>query len=110
MSVGLSPILPMNQVQPNPEARFQRFGKNDSQLYGSPMVDLTAPKAQAPKTVLPHTATAQVAGQQSLSGNGVPETAKMAVSSEPSPTYSARAGSVSSGRGPQPSSHLDTQA
>jgi len=40
------PSIPMNRIQPDPEARFQRFGANNSQLYGKPMVGPVTPKAQ----------------------------------------------------------------
>ena len=46
MTVGAVPSIPLYRVQPNPEARFQRFGINDSQLFGKPMVRAAAPESR----------------------------------------------------------------
>lgn len=46
MAIGAVPLIPMYRVQTNPDARFQRFGLNDSQLYGKPMISFTAPEAR----------------------------------------------------------------
>jgi hypothetical protein len=43
MPIGALPTIPLYRVQPNPDARFQRFGLNDSQLYGKPMAEFSAP-------------------------------------------------------------------
>ena len=39
MAIGTTPIIPLYRVQPDPNARFQRFGVNDSQLFGKPLVE-----------------------------------------------------------------------
>jgi hypothetical protein len=44
MPIGMSSLIPLNQVQADPNARFQRFGLNSSQLFGKPL-DF-APQAQ----------------------------------------------------------------
>lgn len=52
MTLGAIPTIPLYRVQPNPDARFQRFGLNDAQLYGKPMAEFSAPAvrpAQAPR-------------------------------------------------------------
>ena len=46
MAIGMTPLTPLHSVLTDPEARFQRFGSNGSQLYGKPLVDL-APLARA---------------------------------------------------------------
>lgn len=50
MSVGMSPIIPLYRVQTDPNARFQRFGVNDSQLFGKPLLSVP----QAPVTPQEH--------------------------------------------------------
>ena len=40
MAIGTTPIIPLNRIQANPDARFLRFGLNDSQLFGKPLVSL----------------------------------------------------------------------
>lgn len=37
MPISPTPIIPLYRVQASPEARFQRFGVNDSQLFGKPL-------------------------------------------------------------------------
>lgn len=52
MAIGMSSLIPLYRVQPDPEARFQRFGVNDSQLFGKALVTFGsgAPAAQPRKT------------------------------------------------------------
>jgi hypothetical protein len=38
MAIGFSPIIPLDRVVPDPDARFQRFGVNDTQLFGKPLL------------------------------------------------------------------------
>jgi len=53
MAVGFTPIIPMNPIQTNPDARFQRFGTNESQLFGKPMLaGFVAPKVQTSQVQL----------------------------------------------------------
>lgn len=40
MSIGMTPLTPLHRVLADPEARFQRFGSNDSQLFGKALVNL----------------------------------------------------------------------
>ena len=37
MNLAGTPLIPLYQVQANPDARFQRFGRNDGQLFGKPI-------------------------------------------------------------------------
>lgn len=43
MALGMAPLIPLNRVVPTPDARFQRFGVNDSELFGTPILDLNTP-------------------------------------------------------------------
>lgn len=59
MGIGQSPLIPLYRLQPDPEARLQRFGVQDAQLFGKPLVNLNpihkAPlKAQAKTNPEPH--------------------------------------------------------
>ncbi len=38
MALGMTPLIPLNRVVPDPNARFERFGQNDAQLFGKPMI------------------------------------------------------------------------
>jgi len=54
MSIGMAPIIPLHQVQPDPDARLRRFGVNDSQLFGKPLVELVPeprPASPLPKPI-----------------------------------------------------------
>jgi len=66
MAIGTTPIIPLYRVQPDPNARFQRFGVNDSQLFGKPLVE-TAPAARAAQP-RPVVATATKAQAQEVPG------------------------------------------
>jgi len=46
MTIGMTPLTPLHPVLTDPEARFQRFGSNGSQLYGKPLVNV-APATRA---------------------------------------------------------------
>ncbi|GLH73032.1 hypothetical protein GETHLI_15340 [Geothrix limicola] len=46
MAIGATPLIPLYRVQPIPDARLQRFGVNNAQLFGKPMVEFTAAEAQ----------------------------------------------------------------
>lgn len=48
MTIAGNPLIPLYQVQADPNARFQRFGRNDSQLFGKPInAELQAPRRAA---------------------------------------------------------------
>ena len=55
MAISMAPLIPLNRVVPSPDARFQRFGVNGTQLFGKPMVQLgtEATGDKAHRTVLP---------------------------------------------------------
>lgn len=61
MAVGMTPLIPLYRVQSDPDARFQRFGMNESQLIGKPMVNLgpeslpSQPQRTALRTATTHT-------------------------------------------------------
>jgi len=38
MPLDTDPIIPLNRLVPNPDVRFQRFGLNDSRLFGQPLL------------------------------------------------------------------------
>jgi hypothetical protein len=38
MAIGMTPLIPLDRVIPDPAARFERFGINNNQLFGKPMV------------------------------------------------------------------------
>jgi hypothetical protein len=38
MALGMTPLIPLNRVVPDPNARFERFGQNNDQLFGKPMI------------------------------------------------------------------------
>jgi len=38
MAIGFPPIIPLDRVVPDPNARFQRFGIGDTQLFGRPLL------------------------------------------------------------------------
>jgi hypothetical protein len=48
MAIATAPISPLYRVQTDPAARFQRFGANDSQLFGKPL--LKAPEGRPSQT------------------------------------------------------------
>ncbi len=48
MNLSGTPLIPLYQVQADPNARFQRFGRNDAQLFGKPInAELQAPRRAA---------------------------------------------------------------
>ncbi len=114
MALGSMPIIPMNRIQPDPEARFQRFGANASRLYGKPMVDLVAPKVQtAPSqpTMAPRHDPAQTAVPSAPEGRRGAGIGQAPSPLEASPGYSGQAGNpAGTGIVPQPGAYLNTKA
>lgn len=53
--LAAQPLFPLYPVQRSPEARFERFGQNDSQLFGKPLLQL-ASKERARTQALTSTA------------------------------------------------------
>ncbi len=51
MAIASTPLIPLNQVQADPQARFQRFGVNDARLFGKPInfAPEAAPRPQRPR-------------------------------------------------------------
>ena len=54
MPLGTDPIIPLNRLVPNPDVRFQRFGLNDSRLFGQPLLASgpRIPPAKPPEAAL----------------------------------------------------------
>lgn len=113
MAIGLAPLFPLNRVQTNPEARFQRFGINDSQLFGKPMVQVAAsesrpvqPPRENPRPPTNPPLTQDLAESRPKAGLN-PQTTNL----ESSLTYSAGLGTKSVlGVSPKPGSQLDVKA
>ena len=42
MAIGMTPLIPLDRVVPVPDPWLQRFGVNNSQLFGKPMVNFTS--------------------------------------------------------------------
>ena len=38
MAIGFPPLIPLYRVIPDPNARFDRFGEYNTQLFGKPLV------------------------------------------------------------------------
>jgi hypothetical protein len=38
MAIGFAPIIPLDRVVPDPNARFQRFGVDETELFGKPLL------------------------------------------------------------------------
>jgi|GEM_PF-519351 len=116
MAIGTAPLIPLHPVLANPEARFQRFGLNDAQLFGKPLVNLkTASRsAQAERTTLRKEAeTVQPKG--AIEGKTVlgAEAARKAASVSPelTPTYTGKAENLQgTATVPKPGSILNLKA
>jgi hypothetical protein len=69
MAIGTTPIIPLYRVQPDPNARFERFGLNDSQLFGKPLLE-TAFQSQPTQSQLAaaRRATTKVQAQETSAG------------------------------------------
>ncbi len=57
MAIGMTPLIPLDRVIADPAARFERFGVNNNQLFGKPMVTFggltTLPAATRTVTAAP---------------------------------------------------------
>jgi hypothetical protein len=60
MAIGMTPLIPLNRIIPDPAARFERFGVNNDQLFGKPMITFgglstlpAAPRAAAKPEAAP---------------------------------------------------------
>jgi len=47
MAIGMTPLIPLDRLVPVPDARLQRFGVNNSELFGKPMVTFGGPSLLA---------------------------------------------------------------
>jgi hypothetical protein len=112
MALGMTPIIPLNQVLPNPEARFQRFGLNDSKLVGTPVVQLASSRASAaPELPAVRRASTPLSGPADEIGN--PSAAETrAVDAGPSRTagYTVLGTLQVGGSTPGPGMHLNLKA
>jgi hypothetical protein len=117
MAIGAIPLIPLHPTQLNPDARFQRFGLNDSQLQGKPLVDLVTPEtppSPQPRTVT-RSATRPTQPQEppiSKQGPGGNEPkASVSVAQEGPPSYTGKVGNPSgTGTLPKPGSYLNLKA
>jgi hypothetical protein len=115
MPVGMAPLIPLNRLQPDSNARFQRFGQNDSQLFGKPLDLVPQPQVSQLQKVTPRKPALPVepqAGPKSERRLAVDEPRPSPFApSELAPAYLGRAGSPS-GTGPTPKlgSNLDLKA
>ncbi len=86
MAIGASPIIPLHRVLADPEARFQRFGLNDSQLFGKPLVNLASPsKRTVAQEARPEETLKKTRGLEAE------PSAQGALAPELAPTYSGQA-------------------
>jgi len=113
MTVGAVPLFPLYRVQPTPEARLQRFGVNDSQLFGKAMLRVTVPEsqpAQAPQVGTRARANA-IPTQDALDGRRQARLDPPTHRLESSPTYVAQPGVKSVVNStPKPGTQLDVKA
>jgi hypothetical protein len=72
MAIGMTPLVPLYRVMPDPNARYDRFGIDNNQLFGKPLV------AFGGLSIMPAAAT-----QVSSSAEAAPKAA--AVSQAPTP-------------------------
>lgn len=87
MGIGETPLIPLYRVQTDPEARFQRFGVNNGQLFGKSMLAVGASPLTAQKVA------------EKASTREAPEAKRSASMEEawttnpaPAATYSSRGG------------------
>lgn len=120
MAIGAIPLIPLHRVLPSPDARLQRFGLNDSQLFGKPLVTLTVPEARPSQLQrkVPHTVVEPIQSQGtpiSQQGLGV-DKLQLAVSAAPEGVtrYTGQAGNPSgtggTGTTPKPGTYLNLKA
>ena len=38
MAIGFPPLIPLDRVIPDPNARFERFGEDNTELFGKPLL------------------------------------------------------------------------
>jgi len=107
MAIGMTPISPLYRIQPDPNVRFQRFGVNDSQLFGKPLVEtgsqprpVPTPLELARAAAKPQAATAAAPKQHQ------PEPAVLAAANQPA-GYSAQGGKATEAK---PGSSLNLTA
>jgi len=115
MAIGMTPLIPLDRVVPVPDARLQRFGVNNSQLFGKPMVTFGAGLLDQPAETIRETPRAEAApkvdsGIGAASGTGPAEPAVAAAPALAS-GYSKWTGSGSgTGAAPAAGSLVDLKA
>jgi hypothetical protein len=113
MAISSAPLIPLYRVQPLPDARLQRFGVNDSQLFGKPMIQIAAPESkpvQSPR-VAPHAASSNSGMQDNLDGWQMTGVDSRNAAPEPTQTSLPKATSTATtSPAPKPGSHLDVKA
>ena len=111
MTVGLVPLIPLYRVQANPEARFQRFGINDSQLFGKPMVQVTAQEhqpAQPPR--VDHRSASSLQSQDQIETRAMTGQEQSRSIQEAYPYTQGAGAKPTSARSPKVGSQLDVKA
>ena len=117
MAIGAVPLTPLYPVLANPDARFQRFGLNESKLEGKPMLDLmtsevrpTPPQQMVSRPTVPHRQTMEVPAAKPEPAVAEPRAA-VSAPQEWTSGYTAKAGSISeTGTGAKPGSYVNLKA
>lgn len=117
MAIGAMPLTPLYPVQANPDARFQRFGLNDSKLEGKPLLDLTPsevrpapPQRTVARPAVQHRSTMETPAAKSEPAMAEPRAADSAAQ-DWATGYSVKAGSISeTGTGAKPGSYVNLKA
>lgn len=113
MAVGAVPLIPLYRVQPTPDARLQRFGVNDSQLFGKPLLNVATPESQpARATRVESRARPNLfEPQDPLEDRPQARVDQRTTAPEPSPTYQAASVSkIALSPSSKPGTHLDVKA
>lgn len=113
MAVGAVPLIPLYRVQPTPDARLQRFGVNDSQLFGKPLMNVAAPESQSiqAQRLESKARPKALSSQEPMEGWPQAWLDSRTTPPEPSPTYQAASASKSiQNPSSKPGTHLDVKA
>ena len=106
MAIGTVPLIPLHRVQSDPNSRFQRFGVDDSQLFGKPLVDFASQPQRAVSR------TERVPSEELQQGKGqaeteLPKSGALELGSTYSGKVENRPGTVAA---PKPGSYVNLKA
>ena len=113
MAIGASPTIPLYRVQPTPDSRLQRFGVNNSQLFGKPLVSIASPET---RPVEPAKAVAHVDSRAPEASSAMADQARSGSDSSikaasTTSTYSGRSmGGSGTMAAAKPGTYVDTKA